>query len=106
MAGILTCTSLLMIFLAQGGEKLIYLNFLMGTVTDSFAFSLVGTYLTDASLTLDDAAYSYEWYRCDVRNHKLILMILTRSQNATAVKIPFFKATLETFLGVKKFFQS
>lgn len=99
-ASILICTSCLMLFLAEGADKIIYLNFLVGTFSDVFIHAYVGTLIIESSKSVAGAAYNFEWYKCDLRNQKLILMIMMRAQKAASVKMPFFNASLETFLTV------
>lgn len=101
-ASILICSSCLMLFLAPGAEKSIFLNFLLGTFLDVFVHTYVGTLIIEKSTKIQQAAYNFDWYRCDVKNQKLILMILVRTRNAAAVKIPFFSASLGTFITVKR----
>lgn len=99
-ASIVICVSCVMIFLAQGFDKMVYQNYLVCTIFDTFTFTYGGTCLIEASNRVKEAAYSFEWYKYDIRNQKLILMIMIRARKATAVKIPFFNASLDTFLTV------
>lgn len=100
-ASILICSSCLLLVLVDGAEKLIYVNFLVGTFADVFIHGYVGTRLIEASLKIREAAYEFAWYKCDVRNQKIFLMILIRARKPVAVKMPFFNASLETFLTVR-----
>lgn len=100
-ASIVICVCCVMIFLAQGFDQIIYQCYLMGQLFDTFTFAYGGTSLIEASNRVRDAAYSFDWYKYDVKNQKLILMIMLRAQKATAVKIPFLSASLETFLRVR-----
>lgn len=100
-ASIVICVCCVMIFLAQGFDQIIYQSYLMGQLFDTFTFAYGGTSLIEASNRVRDAAYSIDWYKYDVKNQKLILMIMLRAQKATAVKIPFLSASLETFLTVR-----
>lgn len=100
-SAILICVCCLMLFLAPAAEKLIYQAFLMGGITDVLTYTLGGTMLIDSSTKIQEAAYDFEWYNWDVRNQKLILMIMIRARSATALKIPFFKATFDTFITVR-----
>lgn len=102
-SSILICLACLMLFLAPPTEKLIYMNFAMGITFDTFLHCYVADRLIWASTGLREAAYNLSWYRCDERNQKLILMIIMRTQKPTGMKIPFFKASLETFLTVTDF---
>lgn len=100
-ASIVLCVCCVMIFLAQGFDKIIYQNFLICGLFDTFTFAYGGTSLIEASNKVKEAAYSFNWYKYDIENQKLILMIMLRAQKATAVKIPFLSASLSTFLTVR-----
>lgn len=53
--------------------------------------------LGEASSNIQNSAYDFHWYKCDGRVREMILMIIMRGQRKTAVDVPFFEATLETF---------
>ena len=53
--------------------------------------------LEDASTGITLSAYDFPWYKCDERVCKTIQMIMIRGQKKTAVDVPFFEASLETF---------
>lgn len=102
-SAIVICVCCLMLFLAHGPEKAIYVTFMLGGLTDSLSFTLGGTLLTETSTSVQEAAYNFEWYRCDLKCQKLILLAMIRAKRPTAVEVPFFKASLETFLAVRSF---
>jgi hypothetical protein len=100
-SALITGICCLMILLAEGAEKLIFLNYIIASTTQVFVYSLGGNFLLDSSMGIQDAAYDFHWYKCDVKIRKLILMIMLRAQRKTAVDVPFFKASLETFGSVR-----
>lgn len=100
-ASILIGTSSLMLVLAPNVEKSIYVNFLFGTFADTFIHTYVGTRLMTSNTRIYESVYNLDWHKCDLINQKMILMMIMRAQHATAIRIPFFKASLETFLKVR-----
>lgn len=99
-AALVTCVCCLMILLAEGAEKLIFVNYIIASTTQVLVYSLGGNFLEDASISVRDAAYDFQWYKCDKRIRKLIQLMMLRAQRKTAVDVPFFEASLETFGAV------
>lgn len=89
-----------MVMLADGANKLIFVNYIIASTTQILVYSIGGTMLEDASTGIKFSAYSFDWPKCDNRIRKLILMIMVRAQNKTAVDVPFFEASMETFGAV------
>lgn len=103
--GIVICAaSLMFFFLAEGPETMMYLSYIMGYTTDTFIYTLSGTMLYEASAKVSEAAYNFEWYKCDKRIQRLILLVTIRAQQRTVLKVPFFNTSLETFITVKIYF--
>lgn len=92
-----TCICALMILLADGAAKLIFVNYIIASTTQVFVYSFGGNMLENASTNISFCAYDFEWYKCDERIRKLILMIILRAQKKTAVDVPFFQVSMETF---------
>lgn len=99
-SALVTCICCLMILLAEGAEKLIFLNYIVASTTQVFVYSLGGTILVDSSTKINFAAYNVHWYKCDSRCRRAILMIITRSQRQSGINVPFFDTSLETFGSV------
>lgn len=53
------------------------------------------------SSAVADTLYDIEWYKCDARTRKMILMILRRSQRAKTIAVPFFTPSLPAFSSVR-----
>lgn len=96
-SALVTCICCLMILLAEGAYKLIFVNYIIASTTQVFVYSFGGNMLGEASSNVQNSAYDFHWYKCDGRVRKLILMIIMRGQRKTAIDVPFFEATLETF---------
>jgi len=52
------------------------------------------------SAAVADVLYDMEWYKCDARTRKVILMILRRSQRAKTIAVPFFTPSLPALRSV------
>ncbi|KAI8117906.1 Odorant receptor 22c [Lucilia cuprina] len=49
------------------------------------------------SAAVAETLYDIEWYKCDVKTRKMILMMLRRSQRPTTIAVPFFTPSLTAF---------
>lgn len=103
-SAVVTCICCLMVMLAEGAAKLIFVNYIIASTTQVFVYSYGGSLIDDASLSIYQTAYSFHWYKCDERIRKLILMIIMRSQKKTGVDVPFFETSMETFGAVSSCF--
>lgn len=99
-SALITCICCLMIMLAEGATKIIFVNYIIASTTQVFVYSIGGNMLEYASTGISFSAYDFPWYKCDERIRKTILMIITRSQKKTSVHVPFFEVSLETFSSV------
>lgn len=102
VSAFLICVSCLMPFIAADAEKMSFLGFAISGFVDIFLHSYSGHCIIKASTRIKDEAYEINWYDCDIRNQKLILMIMKRAQKASAINIPFVTLSLETFVKVWK----
>nr|QGW45394.1 odorant receptor 21 [Bradysia odoriphaga] len=96
-SAVITCICCLMILLAEGAAKIIFVNYIIASTTQVFVYSIGGNMLEDASTGIYFTAYDFPWYKCDERIRRTIQMIMIRSQRKTAIDVPFFEASLETF---------
>lgn len=96
-SALITCICCLMIMLAEGASKLIFVNYIIASTTQVYVYAIGGTMLEDASTKIATKAYNFQWYKCNNRVQKQILMLITRAQRKTAINVPFLEATLETF---------
>lgn len=101
-AALITCICCLSILLAEGVEKIVFINYIGASTTQAFIYSFGGQILADSSSKIQEFAYNFEWYKTDVKNRKLIQMMMLRAQKRAAVEVPFFQTSLETFASVSK----
>lgn len=99
-SALITCICCLMIMLAEGAAKVIFVNYIIASTTQVFVYSISGNMIADASTGIYHTAYNFPWYKCDGRIGKLIQMIIVRGQKKTAINVPFFDPSLETFSAV------
>lgn len=99
-SAVITCICCLMIMLAEGAAKIIFVNYIIASTTQVLVYSIGGHMLEDASTGISFIAYDFPWYKCDRRIGKKIQMIIIRAQKKSAVVVPFFDASLETFSSV------
>jgi len=92
---------ILLLFLVDGLEWLQYVIGALGFLVEAFVFAYAGNAIISSSTGLSDAAYSCEWYKCDAKTRKMILLIMVRSQKKICMKAPFFEASLESFVTVR-----
>jgi 7tm Odorant receptor len=102
-SAIITCVCSLMVLLAEGPNKLIFVNYIIASTCQVFVYSIGGNLLADSSAAIQECAYSFPWYKCDKKICKLIHMMMVRAQKRAAVEVPFFQTSLETFGSVSEF---
>ncbi|XP_055523149.1 odorant receptor 43a-like [Wyeomyia smithii] len=79
------------------GMMIFVLNY---TVFLIFSFSMLGTELTEKSLSISDAVYNMKWYERSTSQQRLLLLIQRRSQKACTISAGnFFLITRATFAG-------
>ena len=99
-ASITICISCVTILLADGFDKLIFVNYIMAATTQVFLYALGGEVLVISSTSIKFAAYQTDWYKCDQKIGKSLLFIITRAGRSSGVDVPFFEVSLETFASV------
>jgi len=88
-----------MLFFIDGMEWLQYFIATLSFLGEAFAYA--GNVIISSSTGLSDAAYNCEWYKCDAKTRKMILLIMTRSQKKICMRAPFFEVSLESFVTVR-----
>ncbi|XP_061387525.1 odorant receptor 22c [Musca vetustissima] len=100
-AAIVVCSSILDLMLNTNSVGLfIYISYNIAALAQLFVYCVGGTFVSDSSAAVADALYNVEWYKCDVKTRKIILMILHRSQKAITISVPFFTPSLPAFSSV------
>lgn len=101
-SAIVTCICCLMIMMAEGADKLIFVNYIVASTTQILVYTVGGHLLVEATTKIKFVAYDFHWYKCDTRIRNMILMMIIRSQKRSAVEVPFFEASMETFGSVSR----
>jgi len=97
-SAVLISTCCLLLFLTEEVEFMQYFFGTLSLVAEAFVFAYAGHTIISSSSALQDAAYNFDWYKCDTRNRKMILMIMIRAQKKICMKAPlYFEASLKSF---------
>lgn len=99
-SSLVVCISCLMIITSVGTGRIVFILYLCAYILQIFVYSTCGNLLIDASLKVNDAAYNFHWYKCNVKIRKAIYLIMLRAQRKVNVQVPFFEVSLETFAWV------
>lgn len=99
-SSLVVCISCLMIITSVGTGRIVFILYLCAYILQIFVYSTCGNMLIDASLKVNDAAYNFHWYKCNVKIRKAIYLIMLRAQRKVNVQVPFFEVSLETFAWV------
>jgi len=98
---ILISSCILLLFLVGGAKRMQFLIGTFGFLVDAFIFAYAGHSIINSSTGLQHAAYNFEWYKCNARNRRMILLIMIRAQKKICMKAPIFKVSMESFLTVR-----
>ncbi|XP_017097698.2 odorant receptor 22c [Drosophila bipectinata] len=97
-AAFVLCSTILDIMLNTSSlSGLTYICYIIAALTQLFLYCFGGNHVSESSSAVADVLYDTEWYKCDARTRKMILMILRRSQRAKTIAVPFFTPSLPAF---------
>ncbi|XP_021709171.1 odorant receptor 10a isoform X2 [Aedes aegypti] len=82
---------------AEGLNKLIFVWYSLGILTEIYLYSYGGTQLMEESEKLSRTAYDFPWYRYRKNVRQIIQMMMLRAQKPSRVDVPFFEASVVTF---------
>ncbi|XP_065094434.1 odorant receptor 10a-like [Ochlerotatus camptorhynchus] len=82
---------------AEGLNKLIFVWYSLGIITEIYVYSYGGTRLMEESEKLSQTAYDFPWYRYRKNVRQIIQMMMLRAQKPSRVDVPFFEASVVTF---------
>lgn len=100
-SSLVICISCLMIIKSVGADRMVFILYLCAYILQIFVYSACGNLLIDSSLKVNDAAYNFQWYKCNVKIRKAIYLIMLRAQRKVNIHVPFFEVSLETFSWVR-----
>ncbi|KAH8403316.1 hypothetical protein KR222_010333 [Zaprionus bogoriensis] len=100
-AAFVLCSTILDIMLNTSSlSGLTYICYSIAALTQLFLYCYGGNHVGESSAAVADTLYDIEWYKCDARTRKMILMILRRSQRAKTIAVPFFTPSLPAFSSI------
>ncbi|XP_037821531.1 odorant receptor 22c [Lucilia sericata] len=100
-AALVLCSSILDLMLNSASlGLLIYIFYSIAALTQLFLYCIGGSYISESSAAVAETLYDIEWYKCDVKTRKMILMMLRRSQRPTTIAVPFFTPSLTAFSSI------
>lgn len=99
-ASLIICLSSIDLILAEGLNKLIFVNYIIAATTQVYIYAMAGGYLEEICLDVAFSSYDMPWYKMDSRTRGLILMLIRRGQKPVLIEAPFVTASLPTFASV------
>ncbi|KAL7740602.1 hypothetical protein ACLKA6_009486 [Drosophila palustris] len=100
-AAFVLCSTILDIMLNTSSlSGLTYICYSVAAMTQLFLYCYGGNHVSESSAAVANTLYEVEWYKCDARTRKIILMILRRSQRAKTIAVPFFTPSLPAFSSI------
>jgi len=100
-SAILICACILLLFYLEVGDQAEFFLGAISLLAEAFTYAYAGTAIITSTGRLQEAAYNFQWYMCDARNRRMIMMIIGRAQKKICMRAPFFEASIETFLKVR-----
>jgi len=97
----LICSSILLLFYLEATEWMQFFLAAISFLTEAFIFAYAGAAIINSNSGLQEAAYNFQWYMCDARNRRMIMLIIGRSQKKICMKAPFFEVSMESFVTVR-----
>ena len=86
--------------MADGLDKLTYINYIVTAIAQAFVYAVGGQILDDTSLSVQSAAYQVNWYKCNEKIKKTLLLMMLRSGNPSGIDVPFIHVSMETFTKI------
>ncbi|XP_055854115.1 odorant receptor 24a-like [Episyrphus balteatus] len=92
--------SIIEALLYPGFRALVCISYTLAVSCELFIFCYGGSAVIENSFDLGMSAYFTNWYHCDKRVQKAILIIIARSQKPLTMDVPFFTPSLVTFTSI------
>ncbi|KAG5669816.1 hypothetical protein PVAND_000109 [Polypedilum vanderplanki] len=97
-SSIVICILFLVITEFRSVDLMIFMSYLCGYLLQMLSYAISGNMMIEASANVAVSCYDFQWYKCNTKVRRVILMMMIRAQNSANVEIPFFEVSLETFL--------
>lgn len=83
--------------MADGFDKLTYINYLGAASAQALVYAIGGQILDDTSFSIKQAAYQTDWYKCNEKIKKTLLLLMLRAGKPSGIDVPFIQVSMETF---------
>lgn len=101
LSSLVMCITCLMVLQSDNIENsILFTCYTCAYISQTFVFCACGNMLIIAGQKVNTVAYNIQWYKCNAKVRRAVLMIMIRAQRDINVKVPFFELSLETFAWV------
>ncbi|XP_005178484.1 odorant receptor 10a [Musca domestica] len=83
-----------------GFGRFIYLGYTVAALSQLAVYCYGGTLVAENSIYLATVVFKCNWYICDPKLRRIILMIICRSQKSLNMSVPFFSPSMSTFASI------
>ncbi|XP_039951097.1 odorant receptor 22c [Bactrocera neohumeralis] len=100
-ASLVLCFSILDLMLNSSSVGVLtYIFYSIAALTQLILYCIGGTYVSESSLKVAEVIYDTDWYKCDVRTRRMLLLMICRAQKAKTIQVPFFTPSLPAFRSI------
>ncbi|XP_067633448.1 odorant receptor 10a [Eurosta solidaginis] len=99
-AGIVIGASIFDLMMFTGFGIVIYIGYTLAVLGQLFIYCYGGSMVSESSVRLATVAFGCNWYACNPKLRRYILMIISRSQRPINLSVPFFSPSLPTFASI------
>ncbi|XP_012160723.1 odorant receptor 10a [Ceratitis capitata] len=99
-AGLVIGASIFDLMTFTGFGIVIYIAYTIAVLGQLFIYCYGGSLVAESSVQLATVAFGCDWYACNPKLRRYVLMIIIRSQRAISMSVPFFSPSLITFTSI------
>ncbi|XP_054740239.1 odorant receptor 10a [Anastrepha obliqua] len=99
-AGLVIGASIFDLMTFSGFGIVIYIGYTIAVLGQLFIYCYGGSMVSESSVELATVAFGCDWYACNPKLRRYLLMIIIRSQRAISMSVPFFSPSLVTFTSI------
>ncbi|XP_055918776.1 odorant receptor 22c-like isoform X1 [Eupeodes corollae] len=88
------------IVLSTGITKMIFLTYVLGSCCQLYTYCYGAENVNQNCVKLSETLYFCEWYQCNTKIKRLVLMVLMKSQKGSLLDAPFFRPSLPLFASI------
>ncbi|XP_075166964.1 odorant receptor 10a [Haematobia irritans] len=84
----------------SGFGQFIYLSYTVAALAQLAVYCYGGTLVAENSVYLSTVIFKCNWFVCNPKLRRMILLIMMRSQRALTMSVPFFNPAMSTFASI------